>query len=189
MYDGDYIERLLLFEKPLTSRFRKKYVEFLALEILQYCYGDFYKKFNVYDSPDLCDKERVVGIEVTEAVTIEEAQIKSEFVKYRLENDNSKKERRRQIIENNGGRVEKFGLSYPVKNSESELLTSEISSCLLSPEQEKALKDAVKDIVLDTSPNPEKRKMLKAELLRIVNETVDECDRMSRKLFYDGSLL
>ena len=76
-----------------------------------------------------------------------------------------------------------------VKNSESELLTSEISSCLLSPEQEKALKDAVKDIVLDTSPNPEKRKMLKAELLRAVNETVDECDRMSRKWFYDGSLL
>ena len=106
MYDGDYIERLLLFEKPLTSRFRKKYVEFLALEILQYCYGDFYKKFNVYDSPDLCDKERVVGIEVTEAVTIEEAQIKSEFVKYRLENDNSKKERRRQIIENNGGSLD-----------------------------------------------------------------------------------
>lgn len=76
-----------------------------------------------------------------------------------------------------------------VKNSESELLTSEISSCLLSPEQEKALKDAVKDIVLDTSPNPEKRKMLKAELFRAVNETVDEYDRMSRKLFYDGSLL
>ena len=61
-----------------------------------------------------------------------------------------------------------------VKNSKSELLTSEISSCLLSPEQEKALKDAVKDIVLDTSPNPEKRKMLKAELFRAVNETVDE---------------
>ena len=76
-----------------------------------------------------------------------------------------------------------------VKNSKSELLTSEISSCLLSTEQEKALKDAVNDIVLDTSPNPEKRKMLKAELFRAVNETVDECDRMSRKLFYDGSLL
>ena len=76
-----------------------------------------------------------------------------------------------------------------VKNSKSELLTSEISSCLISPEQEKALKDAVKDIVLDTSPNPEKRKMLKAELFRAVNETVDECGRMSRKLFYDGSLL
>ena len=76
-----------------------------------------------------------------------------------------------------------------VKNSKSELLTSEISSCLLSPEQEKALKDAVKDIVLDTSPNPEKRKMLKAELFRAVNETVDECGRMSRKLVYDGSLL
>ena len=122
MYDGDYIERLLSFEKPLTSRYRKKYVEFLALEILQYCYGDFYKKFNVYDSPDLCDEDRVVGIEVTEAVTNEDAQIKSEFVKYRLENDNSKKERKRQIIANNGGRIEKFGLSYPVKNSESEIV-------------------------------------------------------------------
>ena len=88
MYDGDYIERLLSFEKPLTSRFRKTYVEFLALEILQYCYGDFYKKFNIYDSPDLCDTEQRIGIEVTEAVAIEEAQIESEFVKYRLENDN-----------------------------------------------------------------------------------------------------
>ena len=87
--------------------------------------------------------------------------------------------------------AEREGVSVTayVKNSKSELLTSEISSCLLSPEQEKALKDAVKDIVLDTSPNPEKRKMLKAELFRAVNETVDECDRMSRKLFYDGSLL
>ena len=29
MYDGDYIERLLLFEKPLTSRFRKNMLSFL----------------------------------------------------------------------------------------------------------------------------------------------------------------
>lgn len=76
-----------------------------------------------------------------------------------------------------------------VKNSESELLSSEIAGCLLSPNQEKALKDAVKDIVLDTSPNPEKRKMLKTELLRIVNETVDECDKKSRKPIWCESKL
>ena len=32
------IRELFPFEKPLTSRFRKKYVETLALGILQYCY-------------------------------------------------------------------------------------------------------------------------------------------------------
>ncbi len=76
-----------------------------------------------------------------------------------------------------------------VENSEGGHLTSEIASCLLSPDQEKALKDAVKDIVLDTSPNPEKRKMLKAELLRVVEETVNECDKKSKKLFWCESLL
>lgn len=76
-----------------------------------------------------------------------------------------------------------------VKNSEGGHLTSEIASCLLSPDQEKVLKDTVKEIVLDTSPNPEKRKMLKAELLRIVDETVDEYDKMSKKPFYCDSLL
>ena len=178
MYDGDYIERLFLFEKPLTSRFRKKYVEFLALEILQYCYGDFYKKFNVYDSPDLCDKERVVGIEVTEAVTIEEAQIKSEFVKYRLENDNSKKERRRQIIENNGGRVEKFGLSYPVKNSKSEIVTFQnaIRKKMekLSLYRCRGFKTLGLFIFYDESPIPIKIELLEECFDQVLNEYNDK---------------
>ena len=59
MYGGEYIERLHLFKKPLTSRFRKKYIEFLALGILQYCYSDFYKNFSVQDSPDLCDEDSI----------------------------------------------------------------------------------------------------------------------------------
>ena len=180
MDDGDYIERLLLFEKPLTSRFRKKYVEFLALEILQYCYGDFYKKFNVYDSPDLCDKERVVGIEVTEAVTIEEAQIKSEFVKYRLENDNSKKERRRQIIENNGGRVEKFGLSYPVKNSKSEIVTFQnaIRKKMekLSLYRCRGFKTLGLFIFYDEPPIPIKIELLKECFDQVLNEYNDKYD-------------
>ena len=164
----------------MTSRFRKKYVEFLALEILQYCYGDFYKKFNVYDSPDLCDKERVVGIEVTEAVTIEEAQIKSEFVKYRLENDNSKKERRRQIIENNGGRVEKFGLSYPVKNSKSEIVTFQnaIRKKMekLSLYRCRGFKTLGLFIFYDEPPIPIKIELLKECFDQVLNEYNDKYD-------------
>ena len=180
MYDGDYIERLLSFEKPLTSRYRKKYVEFLALEILQYCYGDFYKKFNVYDSPDLCDEDRVVGIEVTEAVTNEDAQIKSEFVKYRLENDNSKKERKRQIIANNGGRIEKFGLSYPVKNSENEIV---IFQNAVRKKMEKislyrshGFKTLGLFIFYDESPIPIKIDSLKGCFDKVLNEYNDKYD-------------
>jgi len=48
-------------------------VEFLALGILQYCYDNTYDGFNVYDAPDIRDENRLIGIEVTEAVTKEEA--------------------------------------------------------------------------------------------------------------------
>ena len=122
MNNEDLINEMFPFKKPLTSRYRKKYVEFLALGILQYCYGDTYVGFNVYDAPDIRDENKVVGIEVTEAVTKEEAQIESEFVKYRLESRLEEKERRKQIIENNGAKVDELGLTYPVKNGDSEKL-------------------------------------------------------------------
>lgn len=84
MNSEDLINDLFPFKKPLTSRLQKKYVEFLALGILQYCYGDTYVGFDVHDVPDISDENRLVGIEVTEAVTREEAQIEGEFVKYHL---------------------------------------------------------------------------------------------------------
>ena len=116
------INELFPFKKPLTSRYRKKYVEFLALGILQYCYGDTYVRFNVYDAPDIRDENKVIGIEVTEAVTKEEAQIEGEFAKYRIESSLEEKERRKQIIENNGAKVNELGLTYPVKDGDSEKL-------------------------------------------------------------------
>ena len=122
MNNEDLINEMFPFKKPLTSRYRKKYVEFLALGILQYCCDDTYVGFNVYDAPDIRDENKVVGIEVTEAVTKEEAQIESEFVKYRLESRLEEKERRKQIIENNGAKVDELGLTYPVKNGDSEKL-------------------------------------------------------------------
>ena len=122
MNSEDLINELFPFKKPLTSRYRKKYVEFLALGILQYCYSDTYAGFDVYDAPDIRDENKLVGIEVTEAVTKEEAQIEGEFVKYRLESSLEEKERRKQIIENNGAKVDELGLTYPVKDGDSEKL-------------------------------------------------------------------
>lgn len=122
MNSEDLLTELFPFKKPLTSRYRKKYVEFLALGILQYCYGDTYVRFNVYDAPDIRDENKVIGIEVTEAVTKEEAQIEGEFAKYRIESSLEEKERRKQIIENNGAKVNELGLTYPVKDGDSEKL-------------------------------------------------------------------
>ena len=42
----DLLKEMFPFKKPLTSRYRKKYVEVLALSVLQYCYGDIYAGFD-----------------------------------------------------------------------------------------------------------------------------------------------
>ena len=93
-------------------------MEVLALSVLQYCYGDIYAGFDVHDAPDISDENRLIGIEVTK----EEAQIEGEFVKYRLESRLEEKERRKQLIENNGAKIDGLGLTYPVKDSDSEKL-------------------------------------------------------------------
>ena len=114
----DLLKEMFPCKKPLTSRYRKKYVEVLALSVLQYCYGDTYAGFDVHDAPDISDENRLIGIEVTK----EEAQIEGEFVKYRLESRLEEKERRKQLIENNGAKIDGLGLTYPVKDSDSEKL-------------------------------------------------------------------
>lgn len=120
MSNKELIGELIPFEKPLTSRFRKKYVETLALGILQYSYKEKYDGFEVHDAPDISDGNKLIGIEVTEAVSDEQAQIEGEFVKYRLESRTEEKERRKRIIEENGASVNQLGLTYPVKNGDDE---------------------------------------------------------------------
>lgn len=120
MSNKELIGELFPFEKPLTSRFRKKYVETLALGILQYCYKEKYDGFEVHDAPDISDGNKLIGIEVTEAISDEQAQIQGEFVKYRLESKSEEKGRRKRVIENNGASVNKLGLTYPVKNGDDE---------------------------------------------------------------------
>ena len=120
MDNKELIEELFPAVRPLTSRFRKKYVETLALGILKYCYKEKYAGYEVHDAPDISDGNKLVGIEVTEAVSDEQAQIQGEFVKYRLESRPEKKERRKRIIENNRASVNELGLTYPVKNGDDE---------------------------------------------------------------------
>ena len=120
LYDKSFMDQLYTLKKPLTSRFRKKYVETLALGILQYCYKDKYVGFEIHDAPDISDGNKIIGIEVTEAVSDEQAQIQGEFVKYRLESRPEEKERRKWVIENNGASVNELGLTYPVKNGDDE---------------------------------------------------------------------
>lgn len=120
MDDKSLMDLLYTLKKPLTSRFRKKYVETLALGILQYCYKEKYDGFEVHDAPDISDGNKLIGIEVTEAVSDEQAQIQGEFVKYRLESRTEEKERRKRIIEENGASVNQLGLTYPVKNGDDE---------------------------------------------------------------------
>lgn len=120
MNSKEYIEKMFPFDKPLTSRQRKDFVEYLSLEILKYCFNDTYRDFFVVDKPDIQNMDRLVGIEVTEAISREEAQIDGEFVKYRMKDEEKSRERSKAIIEANGGRLDELSLSYPVKNADME---------------------------------------------------------------------
>ena len=108
------------FSKPLTSRFRKDFIENLALGVLQYCYDNTYDGFSVHDAPDLSDDAKTVGIEVTEAISENEACIEGEFTKYRLASNVEIKERKKQLIENRGGILDDLGLSYSVTDGNCE---------------------------------------------------------------------
>lgn len=109
-------KEILSCNKPLSSRQRKNFVEHLALRILKYCFKDTYNSLCILDKPDLQMIDKSLGIEVTEAVSKVEAQIDGEFGKYQFEVDSSVRERRRNIIELNGGKLDELGLLYPVKN-------------------------------------------------------------------------
>lgn len=104
MNSEDLFNESFSFKKPLTSRYRKKHVEFPALGILQYCCGDTYAGFDLYDAPDISNENRLVGIEVTEAVTKEEAQIEGEFIKYRLESRLRERAQKTNNRKNNGAK-------------------------------------------------------------------------------------
>lgn len=105
---------LTAFPTPLKSQLRNKYIECLAFLLLKECYPFIYSDLLISDRPDLQLPDYSAGIEVTEAVLPRIAQINGEFTKLRVgKQSDSDKARCRRIIEQRGGKVEEFGISYP----------------------------------------------------------------------------
>ena len=106
------------FTKPLDSKLHSTYIEQLSFSLLKHIFPETSSKLVLSDAPDLQAEDKSVGIEITEAVAPEIAQIDGEYAKLRFgkktEHEIAKCKR---LIEKNGGKIDSIGLSYPVINS------------------------------------------------------------------------
>lgn len=109
------------FKKPLDSKLHNRYIEQLSFSMLKHILPDFFAKFIWFDSPDLQTEDKSIGIEITEAIAPETAQIDGEYAKLRF-GKNTEKDKNEciRLIEKNGGSVDSIGLSYPVVTSDKE---------------------------------------------------------------------
>ena len=171
---------LFPFSKPLTSRFRKDFIENLALGVLQYCYDNTYDGFSVHDAPDISNDTKTVGIEVTEAVSENEACIAGEFTKYRLESNVETKERKKQLIENHGGILDDLGLLYPVTdgNFEKIIIQSALRKKMkkLPVYKKKGFKTIGLFIFLNGMPIPARLETFKNYFDEVLNEYNEKYD-------------
>ena len=103
------------YSMPLSFEQVKHYQEYFALAVLRYTMPEKYNDYQKVDAPDLQCIDRKSGVEVTSATAENEAAISGDFVKYRITKDNAKRSKLKQKIELNGGKLEQFGISYPVK--------------------------------------------------------------------------
>ena len=103
------------YSTPLSFERVKYYREYFALAVLRYTLPEIYNDYQKAEAPDLQCTNRKSGVEVTSATAENEAAISGDFVKYRLTKDNAKRSKLKQKIEMNGGKLEQFGISYPVK--------------------------------------------------------------------------
>ena len=97
---------------PLKSELMKKSMEYKALGVLKYCFGETYHSLRAADRPDL--QMQKVGIEVTEAINFKEAQALGEFTKMRVQGTIDGK---REI---NGYTIDKNSITWLPKQIEDE---------------------------------------------------------------------
>lgn len=89
--------------------------------MLKYILPEFSSKFIWLDSPDLQTEDKAIGIEITEAITPQTAQIDGEHAKWRFGKQTvHDKQEYKRLIEKKGGTVDTIGISYPVVNSDME---------------------------------------------------------------------
>lgn len=109
------------FARPLESKLHRRYIEELVFLLLKHIFSKKISVFILNDAPDLQAKDKSVGIEITEAVAPEIAQINGEYAKLRFgKKSEHEKDKCKRLIENNGGTIDEIGLSYPVTNSKEE---------------------------------------------------------------------
>lgn len=97
---------------PLKSELMKKSMEYQALGVLKYCFGETYRSLKAADGPDL--QMQKVGIEVTEAIDFKEAQALGEFTKMRVQGTID------SIRKINGHTIDKNSITWLPKQMEDE---------------------------------------------------------------------
>lgn len=110
-----------LFSTPLNAEFQKYYYEFLAHKLFEYCYPNMVELI-CSDKPDLQAVNKSLGIEVAEAILMQDAIVSGEFTKYEF-GKKTVKDRKRciQQIQRNGGEVNELYLSFPSHTLDDEL--------------------------------------------------------------------
>ena len=111
----------LFFTTPLNSELHKYYYEFRACKLFEYCYPERVKLI-CSDKPDLQAVDKILGIEVAEAILTQDAIVSGEFTKYEFGKKNEKDRKRCiQKIQKSGGKVNELYLSFPSHTLNDEL--------------------------------------------------------------------
>jgi len=169
------------FTKPLDSKLHSTYIEQLSFSLLKHIFPETSSKFVLSDAPDLQAEDKSVGIEITEAVAPEIAQIDGEFAKLRFgKKAEHEIERCKRLIEKNGGEVDSIGLSYPVTNSKDEwsifsnALKKKVK--LLPSYRRKGFKKMGLFILFNEPPIPFDPKVAMERFAEIQKDSIDQYD-------------
>ena len=99
--------------KPILGRTKIDIWECYARHVLQFIDGDKYGNLAYSDKPDLIDRARSLGIEVTASQSQDSRKAESLYSKLLYENDSSQEKRRIELIEQCGAHFEKGVLFGP----------------------------------------------------------------------------
>lgn len=99
--------------EPIKQTLSKDYSEYYVLAVLKQYFPQIGEALHKAEAPDLQDEQGAIGIEVTRAISNDEAQISGEYLK--LNNpDNTNKELSKKIISQRGGELTDKGVFFPL---------------------------------------------------------------------------
>jgi len=105
------------WKEPLKKHTRLSYDECCMKQKLEFLFPHLFVDLQIKDKPDLQSKDESVGIEVSSAINRVDRQIASLAVDlFHSRTDNL--EKTKKDIEELGGRIFQYGISYPEKNTQ-----------------------------------------------------------------------